>query len=109
MEELRASPDGRFLVFAAKIDGYADLFRVDTDGANRQQLTFGENVQTDSSVSPDGRWIVYESHFFDGVETQYSIQKIPAEGGEPVSLLNEFCFTPHFAPDGTMISTSRGK
>ncbi|CAN5149977.1 hypothetical protein BH20ACI2_BH20ACI2_22810 [soil metagenome] len=105
MEELRASPDGRFLVFAAKVvDGYAHLFRVDPDGSNRQQLTFGESVQSDSTVSPDGRWIVYASHFLDGDRARYSLQKIPSEGGDPVLLLNESCRTPHFSPDGRMIS-----
>ncbi|MBK8467514.1 MAG: PD40 domain-containing protein [Chloracidobacterium sp.] len=109
MEELRASPDGRFLVFAAKVGGYAHLFRVGPDGSDRRQLTFGETVEVDSTVSPDGRWIVYESHFFDGVKTLYSLQKIPAEGGDPVPLLNEFCLTPHFSYDGTMISCIDGE
>ena len=104
MEELRASPDGRFLVYAAKIGGYAHLFRVNTDGTDRRQLTFGENIQSDSTVSPDGRWIVYESHFFDGDKTQYSLQTIPSDGGDPVQLLEEYCLTPHFSNDGQMIS-----
>lgn len=104
MEELRASPDGRFLVFAAKAGGHAHLFRVAPDGSDRRQITFGESIQTDSTVSPDGQWIVYASHFDDGDNTRFSLQKIPAEGGEPVPLLSEYCLTPHFSPDGRMIS-----
>lgn len=109
MEELRASPDGRFLVYAAKIDGYAHLFRVDPDGSNRQQLTFGENIQTDSTVSPDGRWIVYGSLFADGDRSQTSLQKIPAEGGEPIPLISGSCHSPHFSYDGRMISCIEGE
>ncbi len=109
MEELRASPDGRFLVFAAKVDGYGHLFRVDTDGTNRRQLSFGGSIQSDSTVSPDGQWIVYASHFTDGDKTRYSLKKIPADGGEPVPLTNEFCRTPHFSNDGKMISCIAGE
>jgi Tol biopolymer transport system component/DNA-binding winged helix-turn-helix (wHTH) protein len=104
MEELRASPDGRFLVFAAKVDGYAHLFRVNPDGTNRQQLTFGETIETDSTVSPDGRWIVYESYFVDGHKARYSLRRVSSDGGDPVSLLSESCETPHFSHDGRMIS-----
>ena len=104
MEELRSSPDGRFLVFAAKVGGYAHLFRVGLDGADRRQLTFGENNQFDSTVSPDGRWVVYESHFSVGDKTQYKLQKVPAQGGDPVTVLNDSCYSPHFSHDGRMIS-----
>ncbi len=109
MEELRASPDGRFLVFAAKVGGYGHLFRVNSDGTDRQQLTFGENNQTDSTVSPDGRWIVYASYSFDGDKTRHSLRKIPASGGDPIDVVSELCKTPHFSIDGRMISCIEGE
>lgn len=108
MEELRSSPDGRFLVFCAKVGGYGHLFRVDPDGTNRRQLTSGESNQVDSTVSPDGRWIVYASSFIEGDTVHYSLRKIPAEGGEPVAVLDGPCRTPHFSYDGRMISCIEG-
>lgn len=77
-------------------------------GTNRRQLTFGESNQVDSTVSPDGNWIVYASTFFDGEKYRYTLKKIPAEGGDPVQLLGEPCFAPHFSIDGQSISCISG-
>ena len=109
MEELRAAPDGSFLVFAAKIGGYAHIFRADKDGTKRSQLTFGENNQVDSTISPDGKWIVFESSLFDGEKYQYSLQRISAEGGDAVQLIGSRCVAPHFSPDGKTISCIYGQ
>jgi len=108
MEELRAAPDGRFVVFAAKTGGYAHLFLADADGANRRQLTFGESNQIDSTVSPDGNWVVYASSFFDGEKSRFPLRKISSDGGDPVQLRAEPCFAPHFSNDGQTISCILG-
>lgn len=104
MEELRAAPDGRFLVFAANADGFVHLFRSDADGANRRQLTFGAGNEVDSTVSPDGSWIVYDSSIFDGGNTRFALRKISSEGGESILLLDERCESPRFSPNGKLIA-----
>ncbi|MEW6322291.1 MAG: hypothetical protein AB1635_14525 [Acidobacteriota bacterium] len=35
------SPDGRFLVYLARVSGNDKLFRIDADGSNARQITFG--------------------------------------------------------------------
>src|SRR5688572_10261250 len=55
-----ASPDGRYLVFAADSAGNHHIFRMKADdGSEVTQLTFGETSNTLPDVSPDGLWVVY--------------------------------------------------
>jgi Tol biopolymer transport system component len=105
MEELRSAPDGRFFVFSAKRDGGGNnLYRIDADGANLKQLTFGDSYEVDSTVSPDGNWIVYESFSLDGGERKSILRKISSDGGMPQLFSDITCHTPHFSPDGESIS-----
>lgn len=105
VEELRAAPDGRFFVFSARRDGKSHLYRIDTNGANLEQLTFGSSYEVDSTISPDSSWIVYNSD--DGSKNR--ILKIPSSGGEPVQLGDTDCRTPHFSPDGKFVSCVTGE
>lgn len=104
IEELRAPPDGSFFVFSAKLDGWNHLHRVKSDGSGLQQLTFGESWDLDSTVSPDGKWIVYDSRVYKDGEERSSLWKISSTGGEAVKLTDEQCVTPHFSPDGASVS-----
>ncbi len=105
VEELRASPDGSFFVFSTPSGGRAHLFRVDADSANLRQLTFGNSREIDSTVSPDGNWIVYDSLAFNGDGgNKPSLLKISSAGGEPVTLAETDCSQPHFSPDGKTLS-----
>lgn len=104
LEEVQASPDGRFLVFSAHIDGYNQLFQIDPDGANLRQLTFGQTHSIDSAVSPDGNWIVHTSQTFEGSLLKTTLQKIPSSGGTPVLLADYDCMAPNYSPDGKFIS-----
>ena len=104
IEELRSPPDGSFFVFSAKRDGRNHLYRVKADGSGLQQLTFGESRELDSSISPDGKWIVYDSRsYIDGAERS-SLWKVSSNGGDPIKLTDEQCVTPHFSPDGASVS-----
>jgi Tol biopolymer transport system component len=104
IEELRAAPDGRYFVFAAKLDHLSHLYRVDGNGANLKQLTFGESQEIDSDVSPDGNWIAYHSTVFNGNYGKSALWKVPSEGGEPIRLGDSECTTPHYSPDGKFVS-----
>lgn len=105
IEELRSALDGRFFVFSATRDGWPHLYRVDANGANLMQLTFGESQEIDSAVSPDGNWIVYDSTVFNGSYGKSALWKISSGGGEPIRLTDNIdCQTPHFSPDGKFVS-----
>jgi Tol biopolymer transport system component/DNA-binding winged helix-turn-helix (wHTH) protein len=104
VEELRASPDGRFFVFSAQRNGFAHLFLMDTDGTNLRQLTFGDSYNVDSTVSPDGNWIIYCSVVVQGGNEKRSLWKIPSSGGTPILLTDKDYATPHFSPDGKFVS-----
>jgi Tol biopolymer transport system component/DNA-binding winged helix-turn-helix (wHTH) protein len=106
IEELRAAPDGSFFVFSAKPDRLNHIFRVDASGANLKQLTFGGDggAEIDSTVSPDGNWVVYNSAIFINGHDKQTLWKIPSSGGTPVQLTETDSKTPHFSPDGKFIS-----
>lgn len=60
------SPDGLWIYFnselAASIPGHAQVFRMDRNGSDIQQLTFDERVNWFPHVSPDGEKVVYISY-----------------------------------------------
>ncbi|HUG43921.1 MAG TPA: hypothetical protein VMN76_06740 [Acidobacteriota bacterium] len=51
------TPDGRFLVYAALVDGRMQLFRIRRSGGDPEQLTHDGANLLHPRVSPDGRWI----------------------------------------------------
>lgn len=105
LEELRSTPDGRYLIFASNRDGRSHLFRMDADGSNLKQLTGGGSTETDSDCSPDGSWIVYSSQpALDGKVVQPGLWKISIDGGTPILLTEREAHSPHFSPDGRFIS-----
>ena len=54
----RISPDGKRLTFLSTVTGEPQLFRIPTQGAAPQQMTFGRAV-TFYEWSPDSHWLVY--------------------------------------------------
>ena len=104
IEELRADTRGRYLFFSGRIDGHDHLFRMDPDGKNLRQLTFGEGDEVDSTVSADGNWVVFGPAQAGAKQVLY---RIPVDGGEPVQFSDAICWTPTFSPAGDMLSCVR--
>ncbi len=103
LEELRADPLGRFFVFSTLKDSNHRIFRIDVDGSNLKQLTFGEGGSIDSSLSPDGKYLVFDRAVEGNDVTNHTIMRMPTDGGEPVALVKN-CYIPTYSPDGSMIS-----
>ena len=103
VEELRPDPLGRFLVFSVLKDRRSYLFRINIDGSRVKQLTFGESA-IDSTISPDGKFLVYDSDRLENNVQAFSLLRIPTEGGEPVTLKPRGCFIPTYSPDGSLLS-----
>jgi TolB protein len=79
--------------------GQFTIWRMDMDGNNQKQLTWGK-IDVEPSVSPDGRWIV-----FVGSQGGKSVlMKIPIGGG-PASQLSDYTsLFPAISPNGEWIA-----
>ena len=104
MEELRADPRGRYLVFSGSKDKRNHLFRIDADGKNLRQLTFGAGHEIDSTISADGRWVVFGPAQAD---TKQVLYRVPIDGGQPALFSDVICGIPNFSPVGDMLSCIR--
>lgn len=94
--ETCSAPDDSFLIFASDRAGTSHLFRIDANGSNLKQITFGESYDDAPDCSADGKFAVYVSNS--------TIWKISAEGGEPVRLTDFECVAPSISPDGKLIA-----
>lgn len=104
IEELRAAADGSFFVFSGKRDGATHLFRVDANGSNLKQLTSGDGHEIDSSVSPDGTWVAYNSQTVTDGVSKNSMWRVASEAGQQTHLADIDCTAPHYSPDGRYLS-----
>lgn len=104
-EELRSDPQGRYFVFSVWQERRNHLYRIDTDGQNMRQLTFGDGWEVDSTISPDGEWVVYGS---ERLNEKPALYQISINGGEPHRFGNSTdCTTPNYSPGGETISCIR--
>jgi TolB protein len=95
---LSVSSNGRYIVFVSHRTGPPQVWRVDVDGSNPKQLTYGVQGRN-PFFSPDGKWVFY----FDGAG---HASKVPIEGGEPVQLASPYSeiLARGFSPDGKLFA-----
>jgi len=93
------SADGKFVVFESNRSGIKEIWKVDTDGSNLQQVT-ADGGNSSPSVTPDGLWVVYR-HTADGKD---SLWRIPLAGGAPVQISDKNVVIPRLSPDGKLIA-----
>ena len=84
-----------------------EIYVIDATGSSDEiQITSRvELVAYEPSFSPDGSWIVFESHLFD-VETGGQITKIRADGSGSyitLSTVGDDCRQPNWSPSGELI------
>lgn len=93
------SPDGDWIVMAThpfwtfNFDEVpSDLYRMHPDGTGLEQLTFYDSPSTRANqprYTPDGNWIVFTAD----TGTNRELWAMPAEGGEPVTLISNGIYT----------------
>jgi Tol biopolymer transport system component len=80
-------------------NGQYSIWRMDMDGSNQKQLTWGK-YDVFPSVSPDGLWIVFES----SQGGKMVLMRIPSEGGPASQLTDYYSSWPSVSPDGKWIA-----
>jgi serine/threonine protein kinase/Tol biopolymer transport system component len=95
------TPDGK-IVYAARKIKYADLWMMDADGGNQKQLMDDEPTDRFPSVTPDSRYIV-----FDSIGRGAGIWRIDSDGGNR-KRLTERGQAPHTSLDGKWVTYQQG-
>jgi len=92
------SPDGRYIVFVSNRTGDRCVWRMDIDGSNPKQLTYGIDARG-SEITPDGKWVVY----WDVGSGKRTLWKVSIEGGNQAQLTDYYSRLPAVSPDGKQI------
>jgi Tol biopolymer transport system component len=99
----RWSPDGRRIVFHARLQGKADVYVIYEGGGLPQRLTPGVADEAMPNWSRDGRWVYFSRRV--GGESQ--LWKRPAEGGEAIQLTSQGGWIAFEASDGRTVHYSK--
>ncbi|RKU05924.1 hypothetical protein C6502_20770 [Candidatus Poribacteria bacterium] len=97
------------IAFVSNRDGNFEIYVMDADGGNQQNLTNNPAWDGSPSWSPDGRRIVFESrrdgHVMNGIPTA-EIYVMDADGGNQQNLTNNPSHdgSPCWSPDGKRIA-----
>jgi TolB protein len=59
------SPDGRYIYFHSYRTGHMQIWRMNNDGSNPEQMTFDEYANWFPHPSPDSKWIAYIAYTTD--------------------------------------------
>ena len=112
------SSDGKRIAFMSTRDGHVhakhgypiyDIYVMDADGGNQQNLTNNPHYDLSPSWSPDGKRIAFASNMFalDGERARliFDICVMNADGGDPQRLTNNPLDDrdPSWSPDGERI------
>jgi TolB protein len=102
--QARWSPDSQWLVHRRYVGaGEAELFVMDTTGAQPRRLTDDRADDRDPAWSPDGQWIVWG--FFPSQSDDAGLWLMHPDGSDR-RLLIAGGFDPSWSPDGTRIAFS---
>jgi len=79
------SPDGTQLAYTSLASGEANIYIMNADGSQKQQLTSGTTLNTFPDWSPDGRYIIFQR----GQNVNAAVYRVPVTGGDPERLTGQ--------------------
>lgn len=106
IEQLATTVNGKYFIFAGAEGDRFNIFRVNTEGFEKTRLTFEKSNNGYMSVSPDGKWLAYDSSFNKDSKLVAAIKRIPISGGDPETLIDDGCRSPEYSPDGRYLACS---
>ena len=92
------SPDGTEIAFHSYRSGNLDIWVVSADGGEPHQVTDHPGIDQSPAWSPDGKWLVFQSHGRGA-----RLWRIPASGGEAEPVTEGRAYGPRWSPDGKEI------
>lgn len=93
----RVSPDGHYIFFTSNRSGSTQVWRMNVDGSNQIQVTKREGGYP-ASVTPDGKWIYFESGLHQ------TLWRVSTEGGDETEVSNGKVSNSSFSPDGKLVA-----
>jgi TolB protein len=98
-DSLAWTPDGR-IVHDSNAGGNLDIWVMNADGSSATQLTADQQLNGASTVTADGKYVV----FLSNREGTVNIWRMDLEGGNPVQLTQgELDVDPDVSPDGQWV------
>lgn len=94
------TPDGR-IVFSSQDGGQSDIWIMNADGSNRKRITSDDPSDLAPAVSPDGRYLVFES--YRPKHNTPVIWRMDLDGGNLKQLTSIEDQAPQFSPDGQRV------
>ncbi len=106
------SPDGKKIVFSGIDGGRSNLYTIELETGELEQLTDDRYTQRDPAWSPDGKQIAFTTEFGPGTDmdklifADYRIAVLDLESGEYTVMPNSFGnnISPQWSPDGSKLA-----